>query len=219
MIREVISRRGGVKALQDEETDRKLGKGMLKGALALSVAALIAKALSAGYRIPYQNMAGDLGYYVYQQVYPFYGLIVIVAMYGFPVVISRQVAEQQARGDDEAVKRIVATSFYSLLLFSLLAMTLFAVLAPTIAVLIGDLNLVKLLRTVSLTFLLLPFLSVVRAITKGIRKCCRRLSPMLANSLSAWPESCYSRFYCYSKVRAPTEPDLGLCTARWPAEW
>lgn len=75
---------------------------VIKGAFFLSLAALFAKILSAFYRIPFQNMAGDMGFYVYQQVYPFYGVITILALYGFPVVLSRQVAEKkstrQARG-------------------------------------------------------------------------------------------------------------------------
>lgn len=45
-------------------------KTMMNGAVLLSVAALIAKVLSAVYRVPFQNMVGNTGLYVYQQVYP-----------------------------------------------------------------------------------------------------------------------------------------------------
>ena len=45
-------------------------KGMMQGAIALSIAAFIAKILSAVYRVPFQNMVGNTGFYVYQQVYP-----------------------------------------------------------------------------------------------------------------------------------------------------
>ena len=47
-------------------------KGMMQGAIALSIAAFIAKILSAVYRVPFQNMVGNTGFYVYQQVYPIY---------------------------------------------------------------------------------------------------------------------------------------------------
>ena len=45
-------------------------KKTMKGALILSIASLIAKILSAVYRIPFENIVGNTGFYVYQQVYP-----------------------------------------------------------------------------------------------------------------------------------------------------
>ena len=36
-------------------------KGMMQGAIALSIAAFIAKILSAVYRVPFQNMVGNTG--------------------------------------------------------------------------------------------------------------------------------------------------------------
>ena len=42
-------------------------KKTMKGALILSVASLIAKILSAVYRIPFENIVGNTGFYVYQQ--------------------------------------------------------------------------------------------------------------------------------------------------------
>ena len=44
----------------------------VKGAAILGVAGLVSKLLGAVYRIPYQNIAGDIGLYVYMQVYPLY---------------------------------------------------------------------------------------------------------------------------------------------------
>ena len=51
----------------------KSNRQMMQGALVLSLAAFIAKILSAVYRVPFQNMVGNTGFYVYQQVYPIYG--------------------------------------------------------------------------------------------------------------------------------------------------
>ena len=50
----------------------KSNRQMMQGALVLSLAAFIAKILSAVYRVPFQNMVGNTGFYVYQQVYPIY---------------------------------------------------------------------------------------------------------------------------------------------------
>ncbi|MDA6131309.1 oligosaccharide flippase family protein, partial [Escherichia coli] len=66
---------------------------LFKGALILTIAALITKILSAVYRAPFQNIVGDVGFYIYQQVYPFYGIIIVLSTYGFPVIISKLYAE------------------------------------------------------------------------------------------------------------------------------
>ena len=68
---------------------------LLKSVSLLTAAALIGKVFSAVYRIPYQNMTGDIGYYVYQQVYPFYGIAMILALYGFPAVLAGEMVQQK----------------------------------------------------------------------------------------------------------------------------
>ena len=50
----------------------------------MTVTLLIVKVLSALYRVPYQNILGDEGLYVYNQIYPFIGLCTICALYGIP---------------------------------------------------------------------------------------------------------------------------------------
>lgn len=65
------------------------------------------------YRIPYQNIAGDIGFYIYQQIYPFYGFCLILATYGFPVIISKIVAERLERGKQEEAEEIICVSFGS----------------------------------------------------------------------------------------------------------
>ena len=64
-------------------------KNYMKGALLLTMAALIVKILSAVYRVPYQNLVGDQGFYVYQQVYPFISFFVVWTASGFAVAISK----------------------------------------------------------------------------------------------------------------------------------
>ena len=47
---------------------------IVKGGLLLTISSFIAKLLSALYKVPFQNLTGDAGFYVYQQIYPIYGL-------------------------------------------------------------------------------------------------------------------------------------------------
>ncbi len=85
---------------------------VLKGAVILTAAALLVKILSAIYRIPFQNMAGDTGFYIYQQVYPFYGIAVVLATYGFPVGISKLLIENKGSGtEDKEKNKLIAASF------------------------------------------------------------------------------------------------------------
>ncbi|WP_347861764.1 oligosaccharide flippase family protein [Salimicrobium sp. PL1-032A] len=65
----------------------------MKGAAWLFVAGIIGKILSAGYRIPLQNLGGDVGFYVYQQIYPIIGIGIVLALQGVPAAVSRVVAE------------------------------------------------------------------------------------------------------------------------------
>ena len=60
-------------------------KKMMSGAAILSAGALGVKMLNAIYRIVFQNFTGNEGFYVFQQVYPFYGLAVTLSLNGLPV--------------------------------------------------------------------------------------------------------------------------------------
>jgi PST family polysaccharide transporter len=70
-------------------------KRTMEGAFILTIASFIAKILSAVYRVPFQNLVGDEGFYVYQQVYPIYGLAMTLALSGLPQFISKLVASQK----------------------------------------------------------------------------------------------------------------------------
>ncbi|OQP04416.1 polysaccharide biosynthesis protein [Geobacillus sp. 46C-IIa] len=138
-----------------------------KGAAVLTVAALLTKLLSALYRVPYQNMVGDVGFYIYQQVYPIYGIVVALSLAGYPVAISKLIAERLAEGDEAgaaAVRRV------ALPLLSALGMMLFAVLyagAEAVASWMGDRRLEPLLRLLSFSFLFFPLIAVLRGDFQG----------------------------------------------------
>ena len=141
----------------------KTSKDLLKGAFILSIAALIVKVLSAAYRIPYQNIVGDIGFYIYQQVYPFYGIVLTLSTLGFPIIISKLIAEKEFSKKD-----ILAASF---LLLSVIALVMFTGLflgAEWIAGKMGDPDLTSLLKMVSFYYLLMPFTSIFRGYFQGI---------------------------------------------------
>src|SRR5690625_1201310 len=138
---------------------------IVRGAIMYTIAGLLSKVLSATYRIPLQNLTGDLGFYIYQQVYPLLGTVMILALYGFPVAISKLTAEQKAQHKS-------MTAFYLPLLTILMIMNgaffvLLYVLAPTISVWIGDEQLVSAFRLAAWTFILIPFLALLRGVSQG----------------------------------------------------
>src|SRR5690625_6113673 len=85
--------------MDENETNR-----LVKGALLLTVAGFISKILSAGYRIPLQNLTGDFGFYVYQQIYPILGIVIILSLYGFPSAVSKITAEFKVKGKSLSFK-------------------------------------------------------------------------------------------------------------------
>ncbi|WP_238942053.1 polysaccharide biosynthesis protein [Bacillus sp. REN10] len=141
-------------------------KSFIRGAVILTMAAIFVKILSAVYRVPYQNIVGDVGFYIYQQVYPLYGIAVALSTYGFPVIISKLVAEKE--GNHLHVGAITRLAFMMIsgvggVLFSI---TYFG--AHTLAQYMGDTKLTTMIRIVAFSFLLMPFLAVWRGTFQGM---------------------------------------------------
>lgn len=134
-------------------------KTFMKGASILTIAAIIVKILSAIYRVPYQNLVGDKGFYIYQQVYPFIGIFMIWTSYGFAVAVSKLLASSRSDGYAKAVMRI---AFFYLLFLSLVFFILLRGFAPFFAEAMGDPQLGSLLRVSAYIVLIMPFLSVLK---------------------------------------------------------
>ena len=86
----------------------KTSQNLMAGAGVLAVSGLIAKVLSAVYRVPFQNLVGNTGFYVYQQVYPIYGIGMVLALSGWPLFISKIITEQP----DEMHQQLVARRLF-----------------------------------------------------------------------------------------------------------
>ena len=70
---------------------------VMQGAFVLTIASFIAKVLSALYRIPLQNLVGDEGFYVYQQVYPIYGIAMTLALSGLPQFQKERILSSESK--------------------------------------------------------------------------------------------------------------------------
>lgn len=137
---------------------------IITGGLLLTLSSFISKFLSAVYKIPFQNLTGDEGFYVYQQVYPLYGLAVALTMTGLPIFVSKVVSE--TANELEMKERmqelhtwfvLIGVSFFLLLQFG----------AGVIANGMGDVELVPVIKIISFFFLFSPLLALVRGYFQG----------------------------------------------------
>ncbi|HHU20157.1 MAG TPA: polysaccharide biosynthesis protein [Bacilli bacterium] len=134
-----------------------------KGAFILTYAGLLGKVLSAIYRIPLQNLTGDVGFYIYQQIYPFVGIAMVLALYGFPAAISKLMAGQTNRPTKQLKQKIII----QLTIFSSALSLVLFLLAPFIADFMGDSGLTSGIRASAMPFLLVPFVAYFRGMFQG----------------------------------------------------
>lgn len=145
--------------------DNYKGNNLIKGALILTVAAFISKILSAFYRIPLQNLTGDFGFYVYQQVYPFIATVMILSLYSFPTAISKLSVTMLQKNEG----KLSLYSFYMPLLFILIMINgsfllILFLYSNRLGKLIGDPNLASSFQLIAFSFLLIPFVSLFRGV-------------------------------------------------------
>lgn len=138
-------------------------KDMMQGVVILTIAALIAKVLSAVYRIPLENFVGDTGFYIYQQIYPIYGIGMTLALNGLPIFISKLIV-----GQGKVEQKILAGKLIRILL--IIGVVIFSGLnfcARWLAQMMGDNQLAPVICAVSWMFLWLPILAVGRGVAQG----------------------------------------------------
>ena len=77
----------------------------INGAAILSAAGIIVKILGAIFRIPLSSVIGSEGMGLYQLAYPLYSFLLVISSAGFPVAISRLVAQAVNHGDYKLAER------------------------------------------------------------------------------------------------------------------
>jgi len=142
-------------------------KKLVKGALLLTLAGIISKLLSASYRIPLQNLTGDIGYYVYQQIYPLLGVAMTLALYGFPTAIAKMSGDLRAEGKSLSLTGFLLPVFFVLAAINGTVFLFVYMGADLIAYWIGDPNLSAAYRIASFIFLFIPALALLRGLFQG----------------------------------------------------
>lgn len=94
--------------------------GFIQGALILAIANLLVKVIGAVFKIPLINLIGDDGMGYFNIAYQIYTFMFIIATAGFPIAISKMVAESIARGNNSDAKRIFNTALSFLAIIGLI---------------------------------------------------------------------------------------------------
>lgn len=137
---------------------------LIRGTYFLAATSLIVKILSAVYRVPFQNIVGDEGFYIFQQVYPIYGIALTLSLNGLPMFISKVIAEQQTY---EKKRAILHQLQRYVLILSVLLFTVFFFGSNFLADLMGDSQLAPLIKVSAVLFLFVPILAVYRGFFQG----------------------------------------------------
>lgn len=151
----------------DVQDANREGRAIWRGAVILTVAALLVKIMSAAYRLPYQNLAGDVGFYVYQQVYPFYAVAVALSGTGFPIVISKFIAEAKNGGGFRKEAQIRRHALIALFILCGLFFCLLFLFATPLTEVMGDERLSSLIRISAFIYLFVPLIAVLRGNFQG----------------------------------------------------
>lgn len=143
-------------------------RALVKGAVVLGAAAVVSKLLGTMQKIPLQNVAGDHVFGIYNAVYPLYITILVLATAGFPVAVSRFVAEERALGKPEGARRILGMALKLSMGTGLVCFALLYFGAGTIASWIGNRHTEDALRSVSFALFFVPALATLRGYFQGI---------------------------------------------------
>lgn len=132
-----------------------------KNTALLTLLMLVKKLLSIVYKIPYQNVTGDAGFYVFQQIYPFIAMKMLLTGFALPTVIGSLLTEYHySTAIKDKLKRIMW-------LFSALIFTLLILANRQIAVIMGDILLAPIIRVVGIHFLFIPPIAYMRGVLQS----------------------------------------------------
>ena len=86
----------------------------IKGAVILIIANLLVKLIGAAFKIPLTWLIGDYGMGLFNSAYTLYALLFTIATSGFPIAISKMVAESLAKGQEREARRVFTISLFVL---------------------------------------------------------------------------------------------------------
>lgn len=108
------------------------------GAAVLAAGIAIVKLLGAFFKIPIGNILGDEGFGHFNNAYVIYNLLLMISTAGLPLALSKSIAEADALGRPNQVKRTFNVAMVSFLVLGVVTMVVMFVFAKPLATLQGD---------------------------------------------------------------------------------
>ena len=136
---------------------------LMKGALVLSVGAILAKIFSAIYRIGLTRILGGEGIGLYQLVFPLYSLCVVLATAGLPMAISKVIAKSKTRG-----KSVVKKCLFFVMIISLILSFILFTCSKGLARLQGEESISICYIILAPSIILVSICSVLRGYFQGV---------------------------------------------------
>ncbi len=151
-------------------TQRKRSRqSFLQGALILMMGTLIVKVVSLLFKIPITNMLSEAAMSYFENAYTFFTLFSTLASAGFPVAISKIVAENNVQGKFSDTKKILRLSLYLFLGTGLLFSFLMFLGAEKFAVIINNEGAALSIMALSPAVFFLCLMSAYRGYYQGLR--------------------------------------------------
>ena len=141
-------------------------KVLLNGALVLTISGLVCKILGAFYRIPLSNILGAEGIGLYQMIFTFYTLALVVSGGAIPASMSISIAKMRAKQTGN-VKQVFWKYFLISLILGIAFFLIFLLFAPVISRVQGNSLATNGYKMISFAILFSSLLTSLRGLFQG----------------------------------------------------
>ena len=142
-------------------------KSFVKGALILAAANFIVKIIGALFKVPLYNLLGKAGSGYFNAAYQIYTFMFIVATAGFPIAVSKMVAESTAREDYKEAKRVFSAARLLLGIIGLLGSFILYFFADSLANILNNSAAAMPIRAISPAVFFVALVSSYRGYFQG----------------------------------------------------
>jgi len=142
-------------------------QSFMKGALVLAIASLIVKIIGAVFKIPLYELIGKEGSGLFNVAYQIYTFMFIIATAGFPIAVSKMVAESMAKNDERDAVRIFETAFVFLGFVGIIGSSILFIFAQPLADMLGNSEAALSIRAISPAVFCVALVSTFRGYFQG----------------------------------------------------
>ncbi len=143
------------------------GSKFLKGALILAAANFLVKIIGAFFKVPLYELIGKEGNGIFNVAYQIYTFMFIIATAGFPIAVSKMVAESIAKEDEYDARRIFETAFVLLGTIGIVGSIVLYAFADSLAGLLGNPDSAMGIRVISPAVFFVSIVSAYRGYFQG----------------------------------------------------